>query len=209
MPDRLLGPIVRLQVQRNPLKERGVGYDPSGILSVDIASIGPHGIVGWHDGSWVIDTHHTAHPRSQAGGRRALSIGFTGHYDRMAHRFGAVPMGCAGENMIVAIPDRLNATDLAGRLVVNTAEGEIELRGARVAAPCAEFTSWIKGLDTVVGKLDQPEDIAFLDDGMRGYILEVAHLARPMTVRVGDEVWVRESPVTSRQSPAPGGASSG
>jgi hypothetical protein len=191
MPDRLLGPIVRLQIQRDPLKERGIGYDPAGILSVDEAAIGPHGIVGRHDGAWVLDTHHASHPRSQAGGRRALSIGFTGHYDRMAQRFGSAPVGCAGENMIVSIPDRLMASDLAGTIVVRAADDEIELRRARVAAPCAEFTSWIKGLDTVLGKLDQPEDITFLDDGMRGYILDVAHLDRSMTVRVGDEVWVR------------------
>jgi hypothetical protein len=73
---RLLGPIVRLQVQRDPLKVKGVAYDPAGILAVDEAAIGPQGIVGRHDGTWVLDTHHAAHPRSQAGGRRALSIGF-------------------------------------------------------------------------------------------------------------------------------------
>jgi hypothetical protein len=191
MPDRLLGRIVRIQVQRDPLKERGVSYDPAGILAVDEAAIGPLGIVGRHRDTWVLDTHHTAHPRSQAGGRRALSIGFTGHYELMAARFGSAELGCAGENLIVECADRLLASDLAGEIVVRDRDGDIELRGARVAAPCAEFTSWIKGLDTVVGKLDQPEDIAFLDDGMRGYILEVAHLARPMTVRVGDEVVVR------------------
>ena len=191
MPDRLLGPIVRLQVQRDPLKQRGVGYDPSGILAVDEAAIGPLGIVGRHEDAWVLDTHHAAHPRSQAGGRRALSMGFTGHYDRMAGRFGAAPLGCAGENLIVEIPNRLEVSDLAGALVVRARDAEIELRRARVAAPCAEFTSWIKRLDAVVAAVDQPEDIAFLDDGMRGYILDVSQLERPMSVRVGDEVWVR------------------
>ncbi len=199
MSDRLLGPIVRLQVQRDPLKTRGIGYDPTGILAVPEAAIGPLGIVGRHEGAWVLDTHHAAHPRSQAGGRRALSIGFTGHYDRMADRFGAAPLGCAGENLIVEIPARLEVSDLAGTLVVHGSDGEFELHRARVAAPCAEFTSWIKGLDTVVAKVDQPDDIAFLDDGMRGYILDVSHLERPMPVRVGDEVWVRQSPVASRQ----------
>jgi hypothetical protein len=193
MPERLLGPIVRLQVQRDPLKTKGIGYDPAGILAVDEAAIGPQGIVGRHHDGWVLDTHHAAHPRSQAGGRRALSIGFSGHYDRMAQRFGGAPVGCAGENLIVATPDRIAPSDLAGTLVVCGAGGEVELRRARVAAPCAEFTSWVKGLDTVLPALDQPEDIAFLDDGMRGYILDVAHLHRPMTVRVGDEVWLRSA----------------
>lgn len=189
--DRLLGPIVRLQVQRNPLKTRRIGYDPSGILAVDEAAIGPQGMVGRHQDSWVIDAHHAAHPRSQAGGRRALSIGFTGHYDLMADRFGSAPLGCAGENMIVATPERIFTADLAGTIVVDSSGGAVELRRARVAAPCAEFTSWVKGLDSVVDKRDQPEDIAFLDDGMRGYILDVAHLEHPMVVRLGDEVWLK------------------
>jgi len=189
---RLLGPIVRLQVQRDPLKTKGSGYDPAGILALEVAAIGPLGIVGRLQDRWVLDAHHAAHPHSRAGGRRALSIGFTGHYDRMAQRFGEAPLGCAGENLIVATPNRLEASDLSGTLVVRGADGDVELRRARVAAPCAEFTSWIKRLDTVLPAVDQPDDIAFLDDGMRGYILDVAHLPHPMTVRLGDEVWVRQ-----------------
>jgi hypothetical protein len=190
---RLIGPIVRLQVQRDPLKVKGIGYDPAGILAVEEAAIGPHGMVGRHQDTWVLDAHHSAHPRSRAGGRRALSIGFTGHYDRMAQHFGDAPVGCAGENLIVATPDRLTQSDLAGTLVVHSADGEVELRRARVAAPCAEFTSWLKGLDAVLPVLDQPDDVAFLDNGLRGYILDVAHLPGPITVRVGDEVWVRRA----------------
>jgi hypothetical protein len=185
-----LGTIARIQVQRDPLKAKGIGYDPTGILAVEEAAIGPLGILGRHDGSWVLDAHHAAHPRSRAAGRRALSIGFTGHYDRMAARFGAAPLGCAGENLIVATPDRITPSDLQGTLVVRGSAGDVELRRARVAAPCAEFTSWIKGLDAVLPKHDQPDDIAFLDDGMRGYILDVSHLAAPMSVRVGDAVFV-------------------
>ena len=188
---RRLGSIVRIQVQRDPLKQRGVGYDPAGILAVEEAAIGPQGIVGRHEGAWVLDTHHAAHPRSQAGGRRALSIGFTGHYQRMAERFGTAAVGCAGENLIVETPDRMMPEDLAGVLLVRGPSGEFELHKARVAAPCAEFTSWIKGLDRVVPKAEQPEDLAFLDEGMRGYILDVSHLTGSMPVRVGDEVWLR------------------
>ncbi|MEK7253085.1 MAG: hypothetical protein AAB198_07555 [Actinomycetota bacterium] len=194
MSERPLGVIARLQVQRDPLKERGVGYDPAGILGVDEAAIGPQGMVGRHGDAWVLDAHHTAHPRNRAAGRRALSIGFTGHYDRMAERFGSAALGCAGENVIVANDDRLMESDLAGTIVILTPDGDVELHRARVATPCAEFTSWIKGLDTVLSQREQPEDIAFLDDGMRGYILDVAHLEWPMTVRVGDRVVMRDNP---------------
>lgn len=191
MPERELGTIVRLQVQRDPLKEKGVSYRPDAILAVDEASLDLQGMVGRHDGAWVIDAHHSAHPRARGGGRRALSIGFAGHYDLMAERFGAAELGCAGENIIVDTPGRITAADLAGEVVIHTADGEVIVTGARVAAPCAEFTSWIKGFDQVVPKQEQFDDIEFLEHGTRGFILDVAHLESPVVIRVGDRATVR------------------
>jgi MOSC domain-containing protein YiiM len=191
MPERDLGTIVQLQVQRDPLKEKGVSYDPSAILTIDEASVDLQGMLGRHGGTWVVDSHHSAHPRARGGGRRALSIGFTGHYDLMAERFGSADLGCAGENIIVDTAGRTTEGDLDGEVVVHTADGEVVLHNARVAAPCAEFTSWIKGLDTVVPKLEQADDIEFLEHGTRGFILDVSHLDRPVKIRVGDRVTVR------------------
>jgi MOSC domain-containing protein YiiM len=191
MPERDLGTIVRLQVQRDPLKEKGVSYSPEAILAVEEASLDLQGMLGRHDDRWVVDAHHSAHPRARGGGRRALSIGFTGHYDLMAQRFGASGVGYAGENIIVGADGRTTEADLAGEVVVHTAEGEVVLHNARVAAPCAEFTSWIKGLDSVVPKLEQADDVEFLEHGTRGFILDVSHLERPVTIRVGDRVIVR------------------
>ena len=190
MPERDLGSIVLLQVQRERLSGDH-GYDPSPILGIEEGSLDAHGLIGHHDGGWLIDVHHRDHPHSRGRGRRPLSIGFTGHYDAMAERFGRAELGCAGENMIVEFAGRIRPEDLAGEIVVHTSDGEVVLRNARVAAPCAEFTSWIKGLGEVVPKKDQPEDAAFLDGGTRGYILDVSHLEQPVTIRVGDRVSVR------------------
>lgn len=191
--ERELGTIVRLQVQRDPLKEKGVSYSPAAILTVDEASLDVQGMLGRHDGTWVVDAHHAAHPRARGGGRRALSIGFAGHYDLMAERFGSADLGCAGENIVIDTPGRTTQADLTGEVVVHTADGEVHLRDARVAAPCAEFTSWIKGLDTVVPKMEQADDIEFLEHGTRGFIMDVSHLDRPVTIRVGDRVTVRRN----------------
>jgi hypothetical protein len=138
-----------------------------------------------------MDAHHAAHPNSRAGGRRALSIGFSGHYDQIAERFGSAPLGCAGENLIVATDRRITVSDLEGVIVVRTADGEVLLGSARVAAPCREFTSFMLGRPDVAPRDEIAADLAFLDDGMRGYILDLKTLEGAHRVRVGDVVEVR------------------
>jgi hypothetical protein len=190
MPARLLGPIVRIQVQRNPVKSEGKGYDPGPILAVEEAVIGPPGLIGRHDHAWLVDAHHASHPMSRAGGRRALSIGFSEHYARMAERFGSTPLGCAGENLIVETDRRVTLADLKGSVLVRTAEGEVPLGGARVAAPCREFASFLLGRPDVAPREEISEHLAFLEDGMRGYILDLKPLEGAHRVRLGDEVVV-------------------
>lgn len=191
--ERILGPIVRLQIQRDRLKAEGIGYDPTPILVVDEVSLDANGLMGRHEGGWVIDVHHREHPASRGRGRRPLSLGFTGHYEAMAGRFGSVEIGCAGENVIIELAGRATPRDLDGSVVVSTSAGDVALGEARVAAPCAEFTSWLKGLDEVVAAGDQADDMAFLDHGTRGYLLDPSRVSGPVTVRLGDTVSVRTS----------------
>jgi hypothetical protein len=48
MPARdLIGEIARIQIQRIPIKVKGIGYDPTGIAEVPKASVGAWGMVGW------------------------------------------------------------------------------------------------------------------------------------------------------------------
>lgn len=190
---RRLGTVARLQVQTETVKRKGEGYDPTPILDVGAAAIGPYGIVGLRDGAWVVDVHSVAHPRAKGGGRRALSIGFTSHYDLMASRFGDAPLGCAGENVIVATDGIVSPSDLAGDVVVDGEHGRLVLRGARVATPCVEFTSFLLGRTGLAERTEVLDDLAFLDGGTRGYILEVSHLPRAVVVRVGDVVSVGRS----------------
>jgi hypothetical protein len=76
-------------------------------------------------------------------------------------------------------------------IVVGTADGEVPLGSARVAAPCREFTSFMLGRPDVAPRDEIAADLAFLDDGMRGYILDLKTLEGAHRVRVGDEVFVR------------------
>ena len=191
MSDRPLGRIVLLQVQRSILKHKGVGYDPSPLLEVEEAAIGPQGITGLHEDGHVMDVNHAAHPSGRGGGRRTLSIGFTGHYRRMAARFGDVPVGIGGENIVVEHEGRLFAGDLAGTLVILGSGGEIAVTGARVAARCREFTSFLLGRDGVADRDGIADELAFLGEGMRGFIVDGSALERPLPVRLGDLMVLR------------------
>nr|MCU0281406.1 hypothetical protein [Acidimicrobiia bacterium] len=151
-------------------------------------------VVGFHGGAWVLDAHHAAHPARRGGAGRALSIGFTGHYGLMAERFGSVPLGIGGENIVVEALGRLFVKDLLGTVVVRAAAGDLTLMGAKVAAPCLPFTSFLLGLDRVAERPEVAEPLEFLGDGMRGFVLGARPGSAPVIIRPGDEVWVRSDP---------------
>lgn len=184
----VIGRIVRLQVQRDPIKKKGEGYLPALIESVPAAAVDAWGMLGKTDKGWIVDAHHKSHPSSRAGGRRPLSIGFTGHYAAMEDTFGSAPIGIAGENIIVDSPE-LWLDDLGDGVEIHTAAGEtLRLERPRVAAPCAEFTSFMLGMDGVAPIAEIEDSLAALHDGRRGFIVAADHAPRPVHVSVGDEV---------------------
>jgi hypothetical protein len=185
-----IGRIVRLQVQTIPIKRKGEGYLPEEILPVDRATIDAWGMLGWDGDRWVVDAHHKAHPSQRGGGRRPLSIGFTGHYDAMAERFGHAPLGIAGENVIVDGP-AVSLADLGAGVIVVAGDGaELLLERPRVAAPCVEFTSFMLGLDHVAPLAEIEGPLADLHDGRRGFIVAADHTPRPVEVARGDRVYL-------------------
>ena len=193
MPARAeeIGRIVRLQVQKIPIKRKGEGYLPEEILPVDRATIDAWGMLGWDDDRWVVDAHNKAHPSQRGGGRRPLSIGFTGHYAAMAERFGRAPLGIAGENLIVDGP-ALSLAELGAGVIVVAGDGtELLLERPRVAAPCVEFTSFMLGLDHVAPLTEIEGPLSDLHDGRRGFIVAADHTPKPVEVAVGDRVYRR------------------
>jgi len=107
----------------------------------------------------------------------------------MAERFGEAPLGVAGENIIVE-GDALRLADLDEGLVVETSDGELLLERPRVAAPCAEFTSFMLGLDEVAAIADIEDALADLHDGRRGFIVAADHASRPVELSLGDNVFL-------------------
>ncbi len=172
---RELGQIVRLQIQRDSLKTGDKPtrvYDTTPLLSVERLAVGPDGALGQApDGSWVVDVHHRAHPRTKnEDGAHGLSLGFTSHYALMQDRFGdRITPGCAGENILVASEQRITVEELGRGVVLLTASGQelARLEVLQVAHPCKPFSGWALGRKVESDVLK--ETLQFLDGGTRGF----------------------------------------
>jgi hypothetical protein len=193
---RLVGSIVRLQVQEVSLKVDGVRwrrYDPSGLRAVPALEVNDGGVRGWTAGGEPIaDVHHRDHPAAKnRGGENGISVGFTGHYRAMRERFGDhLSDGIAGENILIATESLLTETDLAGGLVIATAAGpEIHLDDIFPAAPCVEFSRYaLRYPDDARPDETVADALRFLNEGMRGYY---ARYRGPATrIAAGDRVYV-------------------
>jgi hypothetical protein len=172
---RDLGRITRLQIQRSTLKtgeKPNRIYDPTPLLAVDRLALGPDGALGQGpDGSWLVDVHHRAHPRTKnEDGAHGVSLGFTSHYALMRDRFGAhITIGCAGENVIVDADRRITLDDLERGVVLLAGDGQelVRLEVLQVAEPCRPFSGWALG--GVVESRVLKETLQFLEGGTRGY----------------------------------------
>lgn len=190
----LLGPITRLQIQKERLV---VGTRPDRIyrteplVSVDSLAVSSDGVIANVDGGWVLDVHHSAHPASTRSELdRLLSIGFSAHYDAMAGRFAAAPYGIAGENIIVDSDRLITEDDIAGGLMIQRPDRQIQLKGAAVAEPCVPFTKFmLQDLEAHVDIVKPSRD--FLRRGTRGYVMGLDGLDETVAVELGDLVYAR------------------
>ncbi len=187
MSEVKIGEIALLQVHGDEVSKRD-RFDPAPLIRVDEASVDVNGILGWTGSAWVVDNHHTAWP--EPGPRRPLSIGFTSHYDKMRSRYWDVPLGAAGENIIISSDRTVLWDDLGERVVVRGTDREVELIPVKVAKPCLQFSSYIRALPELGSYEELKDDLAFLDDGIRGFIVTVDEAVSPTRLRVGDEVFL-------------------
>lgn len=181
-----IGEVALLQIHRDLLVP-GDRFDPAPLLEVDALSIDHAGALGWTGDSWTVDVHHRSWPGR--GGRRPVSLGFTSHYDKMRDRFRDIPLGVAGENIIVTAFRPVRLDDL-GDIAIRGSDGrEALLTGPIVARPCRQFTSFLLELPYKAEAEEIADELAFLDGGTRGFIFQVDHLTEPVMIRPGDEVY--------------------
>ena len=185
----VLGPIIRLQIQRSSLKTglpKMNRYDPSPLFAVERLRMGPDGAIARIDGTDVLDVHHRAHPNTKNDdGLHAISVGLTSHYREMQERYGDhMVVGCAGENIIVEHDHRLSLADVEKGLVVLSPDGaeRLRLRVLEVAHPCKPFSGFAHRYETVAPE-ELKATLQFLDEGTRGFRVTPESEAE---LRVGD-----------------------
>ena len=186
-----VGRVVKLQVQRDQLR-RGPVYSTRNLAEVSVLRLTPDGPIGFDGASWVVDRHHRAHPASaRYDPARALSIGFSSHYEYMWERFDPIPLGSAGENVIVDSDRLVSLTDLSGGIRIETSEGSVVFERAAVAQPCVPFTRFATGrqdarADELVEKRDQ------LRRGVRGFVMALDGLDN-VDIRPGAQLSIRSA----------------
>ncbi|MDJ0923690.1 MAG: hypothetical protein QNJ77_03930 [Acidimicrobiia bacterium] len=187
MSDRI-GEVVLLQIHGDLLVP-GDRFDPTPLVEVDEMSIDSSGVLGRTNGMWAVDVHHRSWPGR--GGRRPVSMGFTSHYDMMRDRFRDVPLGTAGENILVTASQRISLEDLGTGVVIRGADGRAAiLTQPFVARPCQQFTSFMLALPYKAEREEIADELAFLEGGMRGFIFAVDGLEEPVTIKNGDGVFL-------------------
>ena len=165
-----VGQVVKLQVQRDRLR-RDNAYRLHNLAEVSVLRLTPDGPIGFDGSSWVVDRHHRAHPASALyDPARALSIGFTSHYEYIWRRFDPIPLGSAGENLIVDADRLVSLNDLRGGIRIETSDNAASIATAAVAEPCVPFTRLVTGRpDARAAEIVEEQNQ--LRRGIRGFVM--------------------------------------
>ena len=191
---KLVGEIVRLQIQKESLKrgERPYRiYSTDNIQTVQALHLTPKGVMGRQNGQELLDVHHTDHPRSRSRGDNGISLGFTSHYGRMRQRFGDhLTIGCAGENIIVETAVSMTLDQLINGILIQTSDGQqIHLNQVAVMLPCLPFSKF--SLQTANPPAERlKETLQFLDNGMRGF--SAVLMGETAVVHPGDKLFLAD-----------------
>ncbi|MDE0375603.1 MAG: hypothetical protein OXK16_06545 [bacterium] len=167
-----VGQVVKLQIHRRPLRD-GEDYRLGPLAEVSTLRLTPDGPIGFDGVSWIVDCHHRYHPQAtnyRPG--RALSIGFTSHYENIWKQFTPIPLGAGGENLIVSSNEVISEAELDGGIRIGTSQASILLSDAKAAEPCVAFTRLVTGQPEASAR-ELAEDRERLRHGIRGFVMPV------------------------------------
>ncbi len=189
-----IGSVTLLQISTEKLitnDPAGRTYDVESLVQVPSFMVGTSGVIAQLDGGWVLNRRHAAHPAATVkhDDDRVLSIGFRSHYERMGT---GVPLGVAGENIVVETGERIHPEDVAAGFVIRTSGGDLELDPPKPLTPCVPFAKFIMG-DQQATEREVSEVLDRLRGGIRGFGMGTSQIDGYATVQVGDLVFRRET----------------
>ncbi len=165
-----VGQVVKLQIHRRHQRDEGI-YRLDPLAEVSTLRLTPNGPIGFDGNSWIVDCHHRYHPQASTHRPgRALSIGFTSHYEDIWKRFTPIPLGASGENVIVSSDEVISEAELDGGIRIGTPEASVMVAGPKVAEPCVAFTRLVTGRAEASAS-DLAEDRERLRNGIRGFVM--------------------------------------
>lgn len=193
---RELGKIVRLQVQQDSIKTGAKPfqtYTPlPNLRSVQALHLNADGVEGVDEaGNILPDIHNASHPNSKFRGDNGVSIGFTGHYERIRDRFGDhLATGIAGENITVEFDDQVSLEMIENGIVIRGEKGDISIAPWVILNPCNPFTKFCLQIPGET-KPDRTvtEALQFLMKGMRGFSAVYENDMPLAEIRLGDVVY--------------------
>ena len=165
-----VGHVVKLQIHRRHQRDEGV-YRLDPLAEVSTLRLTADGPIGFDGASWIVDCHHRYHPQATSHRPgRALSIGFTSHYEDIWKRFTPIPLGASGENVIVSSDAVISEAELDGGIRFGTTQASIQVSDARIAEPCVAFTRLVTGRAEASAP-ELAEDRERLRNGIRGFVM--------------------------------------
>lgn len=186
---KTIGTVSKMQIALSKMRRDPI-YDPDPLREVSRIRLGADGVLG-HDGTaWMLDSHHHMYPdRRPVPHHRVLLIGFEANYRFVSDKYRPIPMGVAGENLIITSDRVITAEDVDEGVRISGENDSVVLREVLPAEACVPFTRWL---------MDQPDlhaqDVAGprheLSQGLRGFFIPYD---RPehYDAQVGDEVAIR------------------
>lgn len=186
---KTIGTITKLQIALSKIRRDPI-YDPDPLREVSRIRLTAEGVLG-HDGTaWMLDSHHHSYPdRRPVPHHRVLLIGFEGNNRLVWEEYRPIPMGIAGENLIISSEEVITADDVEEGVRIKNERDEVVLPEVLPAEACVPFTRWV---------LNQPDlhaqDVAgprhHLSQGLRGFFIPYDR-PQPYDAQVGDEVAIR------------------
>ena len=165
-----VGEVVKLQIHRRHQRD-GENYRLDPLAEVSTLRLTDGGPIGFDGASWIVDCHHRYHPQATTHRpARALSIGFTAHYEDIWQRFTPIPLGAGGENLIVSSDEVISEAELSGGIRIGPPQASILVSDAKVAEPCVAFTRLVTGRSEASAH-DLAEDREHLRRGIRGFVM--------------------------------------